>query len=51
MSKTTITVSQNDKELLDEAAMRVFGTDRVPYAVTVRKLINEATDMNVATED
>lgn len=51
MSKSTIQVSDNDKEMLDRAAMELFGTDRVPYAITVRKLINEATSLTVVTED
>ncbi|WP_423751096.1 hypothetical protein [Salinirarus marinus] len=37
----TITVRNEDKQLLDDASVALFGTEDVPYRVTIERLIEE----------
>ena len=44
---TTISISENERNMISEAAIDLFGTDEVPYAVTITRLIDDATDVEV----
>lgn len=44
---TTITLSEYEREKINEAAVHMFNTSDIPYATTVMRLIDDATDVNV----
>jgi hypothetical protein len=41
---TTIRISDDEKELLDQAAKAEFGTDEVPYGATVERLAEKTIE-------
>ena len=44
---TTICISEHERNMVNEAAIDLFGTDDVPYATTIVGLIDSATDVDV----
>ncbi|SFC63320.1 hypothetical protein SAMN05444422_112110 [Halobiforma haloterrestris] len=44
LRETTISVSHEEKELLEEAAIELFGTQEVPYGAVVSELVEQVTD-------
>jgi tRNA(Arg) A34 adenosine deaminase TadA len=43
LRETTITVSYDEKDRLDEARREMFGTDEVPYGAVITRLVDEVT--------
>ena len=44
---TTICISEREREKINEAAIHLFNTSDVPYATTVMRLIDDATNVDV----
>jgi hypothetical protein len=40
MRETTISVSHNEKNRLDDAKAELFGTDEVPYGTVITELVD-----------
>lgn len=40
MRETTISVSQSEKDRLDDAKAELFGTDEVPYGAVITELVD-----------
>jgi hypothetical protein len=44
MRETTISVSYDEKERLDDVAHELYGTTEVPYGEVITQLVIKATD-------
>jgi len=41
MRETTISVSHDEKDRLDDAKAELFGTDEVPYGAVITELVEQ----------
>jgi len=44
LRETTITVSYDEKDRLDDARRELFGTDEVPYGAVISELVDRVAD-------